>query len=560
MKIGEAFIKAGLIDHDHLKSALTEQEQTHERLGDILIHQGVIASEAMPPALAQYFRIPFIRLKDEYQRIPQKVLEIVPREFAKRYCVVPIELNDSTLTIAIADPLNFSVIDELRIKTKYKIQYMMASEPEIKEAIEYCYHSSSHMEQCIDHFINFQEQSYKVEEDSTEPHYEADDQPVVQYVKSLIVHAVNSRASDVLMQTKEKIVSLRFRVDGMLYEIDPPPKVMFSAIITRIKILAGMDIAERRLPQDGRFKVAIGTRTIDIRTSTFPTIYGESVVLRLLDVSQPLLGMENLGLSPTDIVKFKELIHYSYGLILVTGPTGSGKTTTLYTALNEIKTLQKNIITLEDPVEYRLPFLQQAQVNSQIGFTFAKGLRSILRQDPDIIMVGEIRDKETAEIAIHASLTGHLVFSTLHTNDSAGAIIRLINMGIEPFLISSSLLGVVAQRLIRTICPHCRESYEVDKGLLKKLELNHGITKFYRGKGCDKCLHSGYQGRKGIFELLVPNQTVRRYITENRSSEDIRKAAQEVGLQTLRETSREKLKEGLTTPEELLRVTQETGM
>jgi len=331
-----------------------------------------------------------------------------------------------------------------------------------------------------------------------------------------------------------------------------------SAIATRIKIISGLDIAERRLPQDGRFKVEVGAKTVDIRTSTFPTIYGESVVLRILDTSQPLLGIAKLGIDPREAAVLKELVHYSYGLILVTGPTGSGKTTTLYSALNEIKSEKKNIITLEDPVEYRLPFIQQSQVNPKIDFTFAKGLRSILRQDPDVIMVGEIRDKETAEIAVHAALTGHLVFSTLHTNDAIGAVVRLVNMGIEPFLIASSLLGVVAQRLIREICPECRQPYAVDKALLRKLGIDQQVTKFYKGAGCPACMSSGYKGRQGIYELFVPNSQIRRYILEKRSSEDIQQEAQKQGMRPLREACIEKLKSGITTPEEVLRVTQET--
>jgi type II secretory ATPase GspE/PulE/Tfp pilus assembly ATPase PilB-like protein len=333
---------------------------------------------------------------------------------------------------------------------------------------------------------------------------------------------------------------------------------MLSAITTRIKIMAGLDIAERRLPQDGRFKMKIGKHEVDVRTSSFPTIYGESVVMRLLDTSSPLLGLDSMGFDPSDLRRFKEIIKSSYGLVLVTGPTGSGKTTTLYTALNEIKSGEKNILTLEDPVEYRLPFIQQSQVNSQIGFDFARGLRSVLRQDPDVIMVGEIRDRETAEIAIHAALTGHLVFSTLHTNDAAGAAVRLVNMGVEPFLITSSLLCVVAQRLIRTVCPDCRENYTPDQDILSKLSLDAPIKKFARGRGCAKCLNSGYKGRKGIYEFLVPDESIRQLILERRSNAEVCAQARKIGMKTLREAGIEKLKEGTTTPEELLRVTQQT--
>jgi type II secretory ATPase GspE/PulE/Tfp pilus assembly ATPase PilB-like protein len=389
--------------------------------------------------------------------------------------------------------------------------------------------------------------------------YDAGDQPVVQYVKSLIVQGINHKASDIHLQPKQEKAELRFRVDGVLHDMDPPPKAMIAAITTRIKILAGLDIAERRIPQDGRFRVKVVKNEVDIRVSTFPSIYGESVVMRLLDTSSPLGGLEQLGLYSDDLAKYREMIRFSHGLILVTGPTGSGKTTTLYTSLNEIKSSEKNIITLEDPVEYRLPFIQQSQVNPMIGFDFARGLRSILRQDPDIIMVGEIRDKETAEIAIHASLTGHLVFSTLHTNDAAGAPVRLINMGIEPFLITSSLLGVIAQRLVRKICPHCKEERPMDEMVRNKLQLNSTIKHFYHGQGCKKCMGSGYSGRDGIYELLTPNEEVRRLILNKQSGEEIRAAGQRNGMKTLREIGIDKIKKGITTPEELVRVTQATA-
>ena len=456
--------------------------------------------------------------------------------------------------------MDLAAVDTLHIKTGCKIQCVISSENDISEAIEYCYRYLPRMKEYVEDFIDTEVLVVKnIEEDALGLRFDASDKPVVQYVASLIVQAVNSRASDIHLQPKEKLVELCFRVDGVLHHIDPPPKAMLPAITTRIKILAGLDIAERRLPQDGRFKFKIGKSEIDIRTSSFPIIYGESIVMRLLDASHPLLGLEQLGFAAADLEKYKKLIGHSYGLILVTGPTGSGKTTTLYTSLNEIKSAEKNIVTLEDPVEYQLSFIQQTQVNSQIGFDFAKGLRSILRQDPDVIMVGEIRDRETAEIAIHAALTGHLVFSTLHTNDAASAAIRLINMGVEPFLITSSLVGVIAQRLIRTICLDCCETYEASKETLEKLSLNSGMTHFSRGKGCPKCLMGGYKGRKGIYELLIPNETIRGLILERRSSEEIRAAAQKFGMKTLRQSGIGKVKEGLTTPEELLRVTQETA-
>ncbi len=559
MKIGEAFIKAGLINENNLKIALKKQEKNHARLGDIIIQEGWVSADRIGPVLAEYFQIPYIDLKKIYKDINPETLKALPEDLAHRFHVIPIELKGNVLTVVIADPLDLMAMDTLRIKTGFKIRCVLAPEKEISEALEYCYRNLEQMGTYIDNFINIADDKPYTSDETDDQAFGAGDQPVVQYVKSLIIHAYNNRASDIILQPKQSKADLRFRIDGILYHFDSPPKIMLSAIITRIKILSGLDIAERRLPQDGRFKVVAGQSTIDIRTSIFPTIYGESIVLRLLDTSQPLLGIDKLGMDEESLQKFKHLLQHSYGLILVTGPTGSGKTTTLYTALNEIKTAQRNILTLEDPVEYRMPFMQQSQVNPQIGFTFAKGLRSILRQDPDIIMVGEIRDKETAEIAVHAALTGHLVFSTLHTNDAAGAIARLTNMGIEPFLISSSLLGVIAQRLIRGICPGCRESYESQKEILQKINgESKTITTFYRGRGCANCLESGYRGRSGIYELLLPNQAIRQCILQNRSSDEIRKIAQQNGMKTLRQVSIEKLRAGITTPEEVLRVTQET--
>lgn len=559
MKIGESFKKAGIITPDELDVALNQQKITHDRLGDIILKMGFATPDSIAPALANYFRIPFINLKEIYKNLKPEIIDTISHDLAKKFNIIPIEVKEKTLIIATFDPLNLLAIDTIRMKTGYKIECVVASESDILEAIEYCYTNLPRLKESIENFIDKEEVEFQeLEEELNGVKFEAGDQPVVQFVKSLVIQAVNSRASDILLQPKEGKAELRFRIDGVLHHIDPPPKSMLSAINTRIKILAGLDIAEKRLPQDGRFKMDIGKKEVDIRVSSFPTIYGESVVMRLLDTSAPLLGLPQLGFNAADLAKFRNLLYRPYGLILVTGPTGSGKTTTLYTALNEIKSSEKNILTLEDPVEYRLPFIQQSQVNSNIGFDFARGLRSILRQDPDVIMVGEIRDQETAEIAINAALTGHLVFSTLHTNDAAGAPIRLIKMGVEPFLITSSLLGVIAQRLIRTTCIVCKESYTASEDLKQQLGLDERVKLFYQGKGCPNCMNSGYRGRKGIYELLVPNEEIRKLILEQRSSEEIRQVAQKVGMRTLRQTGIENLLDGTTTPEELLRVTQET--
>jgi type IV pilus assembly protein PilB len=558
MRIGEVLIKNGLISSENLAIVLEEQKKTKERLGDIVIKMGFIPSESMASFLAKHFGLSFVDLKSFYKEIKPEVTKLVPEELARRFGLIPIKLEDNKLTLAMFDPLDVVALDTIRIKTGLKTIQVVAIEKDIVEAIEYCYHQSPHMEEHVADFIELESASFgDFNLDSDKLRIEASDPPVVQYVNALIVKAANARASDIHLQSKQASADLRFRIDGVLYNTDPPPKEMLAAITTRIKILAGLDIAEHRLPQDGRFKIKLGLIEIDLRISCFPTIYGESVVIRILDIASHLLDLEQLGFPPQDLERYRGLIHHSYGLILVTGPTGSGKTTTLYATLNEIKTAEKNMVTLEDPVEYRLPFVQQTQVNPAIGFDFARGLRSILRQDPDIIMVGEIRDKETAEIAIHAALTGHLVFSTLHTNDAAGAAVRLVNMGVEPFLITSALLGVLAQRLVRCICPDCRKEHKVDINILKKLSLDKEVSSFYRGKGCPKCLNSGYKGRLGIYELLIPDDKIRNLILTRPSTEIIKKQARENGMTSLKESGIKKVVDGITTAEEILQATQE---
>ena len=557
MKIGQALVKNGLLSLQELEVALEEQKKTKERLGDIVIKMGFVPTERMAPFLADYFDISFVDIKSVYKAIKPEVVGIIPEELAHRFGILPLALEDTTLTIAMYDPLDVVAEDTIRIKTGFKVRRQVAIEKDIREAIEYCYHQLPRLKENIDDFVSSEIQ-IKKEESFERLRIEASDPPVVKYVNSLIVQAINSDASDIHLQPKQDKVELRLRIDGILYDIDAPPKSMLSALTTRIKILAGLDISERRMPQDGRFKLKVGASEIDVRTSSFPIIYGESMVMRLLNTSSPLLSLEQLGFNKEDIEKYRRLIHLPYGLILVTGPTGSGKTTTLYSSLNEIKSSEKNMITLEDPVEYRLPFIQQSQVNSAIGFDFARGLRSILRQDPDIIMVGEIRDRETAEIAIHASLTGHLVLSTLHTNDAAGAVVRLINMGVEPFLITSSLLGVLAQRLVRCICSACRKEYRVSKAVLEKLSLEKEVNAFFKGSGCSKCLNSGYRGRAAIMELLTLDDAMRNLIITRAASEEIKRRGKTSGMKTLRESGIEKVKTGITTPDEVLRVTQES--
>lgn len=557
MKIGEALVKEGLINSEKLDLAIQQQQKENERLGSIVTKMGFLTAEQLAIFLAKFFNIPYISLKEIYKEIKPEIVKTIPENLAMRFKVMPISLEDSKLTIAMCDPLDYLAVDTLRLKTGCKIQRVVSSERDIVDSIEYCYHQNEHMKKYIEEFIALEnENGHEKIEDSELLRTQASDPPVVQYVDSLLIQAANNNTSDVHIKPKQNKVQLNFRIDGVLHEMESPPKSMISAITTRLKILAHLDIAEHRLPQDGRFKILVRSIEIDLRVSCFPTIYGESIVLRLLNTSSGLMGLEKLGFLAHDLKRYRELIRNSYGLILITGPTGSGKTTTLYASLNEIKSTEKNIITLEDPVEYRLPFLSQSQVNPLIGFDFARGLRSILRQDPDIIMVGEIRDKETAEVAIHAALTGHLVFSTLHTNDAASAIIRMINMGVEPFLISSSLLGILAQRLVRCICNKCRKVHEADKETLEKLSLNNEAITYYKGTGCNKCFKSGYKGRDGVFELLVSDDKIRNLMLSRSSSEEIKKLAVGGGMKTMFESGIEKIRGGITTPEEVLRVTQ----
>jgi type II secretion system protein E len=387
----------------------------------------------------------------------------------------------------------------------------------------------------------------------------AEDVPVVKVINLIIMQAVKDKASDIHIEPTEDMVRVRFRIDGILHETSTIPKNLQSIVASRIKILARMDIAESRKPQDGRIEFKIEKKALDLRVSSFPTIHGENIVMRILDKSSIVLGLEDLGFSKEDLKRYDKLIHSAYGIILVTGPTGSGKTTTLYSSLSTINSMDKNIITIEDPVEYELPLIRQTQVNLKAGISFATGLRSILRQDPNIIMVGEIRDKETADIAIQASLTGHLVFSTLHTNDAPSAVTRLIEMGIEPFLVSSSLIAILAQRLVRKICPACKEKYTPSTDVIKNLSAQKDSKEmqFYKGKGCDDCKNTGYQGRVAIYELLVMTEEIRKLVVKKSSADEIKKKAIEEGMRALREDGLDKIRQGITTVEEVLRVTEE---
>lgn len=499
-----------------------------------------------------------------YQQYPAKPVVVgnLSVLFMKQSRFVPLQLEDDTLKIAMADPEDFYTVDALKLACNLNVEISPGREEDILDAIERLYGTGSESLEMI-----IEEAGRDASETSAEGVIDADhlrdlasEAPIIRLVNRLILNAVEVRASDIHLEPFEKEFKVRYRIDGILHDVESPPNRLRDAVISRVKIMAKMDIAERRLPRDGRIKLKVLDREIDLRVSTLPTIYGESLVMRILDREALILDLEKLGLPENLLPQYVELIRKPYGMILVTGPTGSGKTTTLYTTLAKINSAENKIITLEEPVEYQLHGINQIQVNAKIGMTFANGLRSIVRQDPDIILVGEIRDKETAETAIQSALTGHLLFSTLHTNDAAGAVTRLLDIGVENFLLSSTLLGILAQRLVRVICPHCKRRVEPEAKLVKAMNLSPAevrCVEFLAGAGCEECKHTGFRGRIGIFEYLPVDDDIRREITARSSTERIKDVAQEKGLLTLRQDGWNKVKQGITTISEVLRVTLE---
>ncbi len=484
----------------------------------------------------------------------------IPIHYFKRMCLVPLRKEDEWLKVALNDPLNCQAADELAGLLGCKgARLVLSPSREILSAINLLFdQSNDDAEKMVQDLGEYQVDDHvfaEIEEaeDLMDVNHEA---PIIRLVNIVLTQALKNRASDIHIEPYQKKIKVRFRVDGILHEIYDLPKRIHPHIVSRIKVMASLDIAEKRLPQDGRMKIRVADRPVDIRVSIIPMAFGERIVLRLLDKTVSLLGLGEMGLAEAERATFEKLIHKNGGIVLVTGPTGSGKTTTLYASLNRINSEEKNIVTIEDPIEYELKGVGQIQVNPKTDLTFDKGLRSILRHDPDIIMIGEIRDMDTVEIAVQASLTGHLVFSTLHTNDAAGALTRLVDMGVEPFLISSSLLGVLAQRLVRTICPGCKEPYRPEESILRA----YGLTdddRLFRGKGCPACMESGYLGRTGIFELLIIDNEMRHLITSGTDSVTMKEAAVEGGMISLFEDGLRKVKAGVTTLNEVLRVTQE---
>ena len=553
--IKKELVSEGLVSEDQLKTAISVQKSTQEGIGRILVRLEFVSKEKIIDFLGHHLGIPYVDLKGYL--IDPEVIELVPEEMVRKYKLVPLFKMENNLTVAMVDPLNIAATDALVHQTGLSIEPMVSTEENIIETINQCYSKARHPEGLLgeENEGNFVSgvgvAEQKLESIAATP-------PIVRLVNEIILAAVRERASDIHLEPEEKDLPVRFRIDGVLREARVLSKKLELAIVSRIKIVANLDIAERRVPQDGSFTVTVKNRPIDLRVSTFPMAFGEKVVMRVLDRERFLMGLEQLGFLPQTLKIFNSLIQRPHGIILVTGPTSSGKTTTLYAVLNTIKSVEENIITIEDPIECSLPMVKQSQINPKAGLTFARGLRSFLRQDPDIIMVGEIRDYETAEIAIRASLTGHLVFSTLHTNDAPGALTRLIDMKVAPYLVSSGIIGVLAQRLVRRICPQCKESYPEDRETLTKLGLGgKNELKLYRGRGCDYCRGTGYYGRVGIFELLTMNNKIKELAMDQTPTNILKEAAREAGMKTLREDGLEKVIQGITTIAEVMRVTSE---
>ena len=553
-QIIDLLLKKGILDDNQVSLAMKEAKNTGMPVEKMFEKLGFISEVEIAQALADSLGVPFMDLSDYL--IDLEVIKLVPEDTAKKYKAVPLFKIGDSLTVAMVDTQDISAIDEIRKKSKMGAIEPVLSTPEmIQRVIDQYYGAIGNAKELVKGLTKEKlEEKIKTSKGLAGLTEEAS---IIKLVNLIIMQAVKDRASDIHIEPEEDKVRIRYRVDGVLHEVQTIPKHLQSALASRIKVMAEMDIAEARKPQDGRIQLKMESKSLDLRVSSFPTVQGENLVLRILDKSSVLLGLAELGFSSKDLKDFDKVVRQPNGIVLVTGPTGSGKTTTLYAALSTINTMEKNIITIEDPVEYEIPLIRQTQVNPKAGLTFVDGLRSILRQDPDIVMVGEIRDKETAEIAIRASLTGHLVFSTLHTNDAASSLTRLLNMGIEPFLVSSSVNAILAQRLVRVICPKCKEKYMPSDEVVRDLKLTQKVE-FCRGKGCMKCRNTGFTGRIGVFELLVINDEIKDMVTAKLPANEIKKKAVNLGMRTLFEDGMEKLKSGVTTVEEMLRVIEES--
>ena len=553
-KLGQILTEEGLLSEEEVLKALHAQLRLVEkkngiRLGTFLIEEGLISKTEMLRALEKQLGVLGVDIETIY--IDPDVAKLIPEEIVRKYTIIPVQILNGELFIAMKDPLDYFALDDIKLVLDMPFKPLIALEKDIITTVDKLF-GKKVAQQAVDEFVK----QYNLDKiDEIDDSQDVNGAPIVRFVNSLIENAILSNTSDIHIEPEENDVRIRFRIDGILYENMRVGIKTLSAVSSRVKIMANLNIAEKRLPQDGRVSYSFEDKTVDVRVSIVPTIYGEKLVLRILDKTNFILSKDKLGLNQEEMIQYDDLIRKPYGIILVTGPTGSGKTTTLYTALSELNDTSKNIITLEDPVEYHLKGVNQIQLNTKVGLTFASGLRAVLRQDPDIIMVGEIRDEETAEIAVQSALTGHLVLSTLHTNDAASSITRLMDMGIDPFLISSSLLGVIAQRLVRRICPHCRNRYRPDDRELRMIDEKDSNTYLYKGKGCDICNHSGYKGRIGLFEIMELTREHRDLIDARESAEKIRDISVQNGMVSLDESCKELVKKGITTIEEMVRVT-----
>ncbi|MBN1516551.1 type IV-A pilus assembly ATPase PilB [Candidatus Sumerlaeota bacterium] len=564
-QLGEMLVKENVISGDQLEKALLRQAEDGHSLGHVIVDLGMASEWEMAAALGKHLNVPFVTLS--HYEIDEQILHSIDEEIVKKYKIIPVDKTGDTLMIALSDPSNIYLLDELRLLTKCKIVPVISFESDIEEAIQRYYTNSENsfdemLKDITDTDIDQISTIIGSNDDDTDESdltLDADDAPVIQLVNLLISEAINMRASDIHIEPYEKSLRVRYRVDGALREMTPPPKKFQNAITSRIKILSNLDIAEKRKPQDGNFRVNREGQKIDFRVSVCPTVYGEKVVIRILDRGNLMLDLTDLGFEPEVLETFTAQIHLPWGMILVTGPTGSGKTTTLYSALNTINEPSKNIMTVEDPVEYQLHGINQVQIRPDIGLSFAEGLRSFLRQDPDVILVGEIRDMETAEIGVKAALTGHLVFSTLHTNDAPSSVNRLTNMGVPPFLVTASVNMIIAQRLSRRICERCKTDFRPPASTLEDLGLTaeelQSNPAFKKGAGCDHCVGTGYRGRLALYELMLVSDTIKQMIIEGEPSTVLKRQAIQEGMRSLRMSGNRKAMQGATSIEEVLSVT-----
>ncbi|MFH0963657.1 MAG: type II secretion system ATPase GspE [Planctomycetota bacterium] len=557
--IGDILVEQGVITKAQLEEAQANQQSEGGRLEEALLRTGIVTSSEVTRAWARHYRRDVVDLSQV--QIAPALLELIPQAIAKRQNIVPIAREDGRILVASAEPLDFNTLDNLRFLLGADIDYVFADRESLQEAVNRCY---GNVEESVDTLLSEFTDSDITRVDKTSGVFtsqtteEGDDAPIVRLVHMVITDAIAQRASDIHIEPLENRLRVRYRIDGVCHEVQNPPKRLQGAILSRVKIMASMNIAEKRLPQDGRIQMRVAGRDIDFRVSALPSSHGESIVMRILDRESVLMNIEQLGFDPSDHERFRRIIRRPNGIFLVTGPTGSGKTTTLYGALNELNRPDTKIITAEDPVEYTLTGINQVEVKTQIGMTFSRILRSVLRQAPNVILVGEIRDRETAEIAIQAALTGHLVFSTLHTNDAPSAITRLIDIGVKPFLCASAVMAVMAQRLIRKTCRECREPYDPGRATLKAAGLTDeqiDSTTFYRGVGCRACSNTGFRGQLGIFELMEMNSTLRELAFNCAPRSELTAAAQQGGMVTLRRDGLRKVLAGISTVEEILRIT-----